>query len=71
MADAPLGKHATVERLPDRAAGALRAWERGGLIPGARIVIVGRADAGVTVALADGRSVLLDPTQASEVIVRD
>lgn len=70
VADAPLGKRATVERLPDRDAGALRAWERGGLIPGARIVIVGCADAGVTVALADGQSVLLNPTQASEVIVR-
>ena len=60
-----------VERLPDRDPEALRAWEEAGLVPGARITVVASASDGVTVLLNDGQMLLLDPAQASGIVVRD
>ena len=60
-----------VERLPDRDPEALRAWEEVGLVPGARITVVASASDGVTVLLNDGQMLLLDPAQASGIVVRD
>ena len=59
-----------VERLPDRDPEALRAWEEAGLVPGARITVVASACDGVTVLLEDGQMLLLDPAQASGIVVR-
>lgn len=60
-----------VDRLPDRDPEALRAWEEVGLVPGARITVVASASDGVTVLLNDGQMLLLDPAQASGIVVRD
>ena len=60
-----------VERLPDRDPEALRAWEEVGLVPGARITVVASDPSGVTVLLEDGQMLLLDPAQASGIIIRD
>lgn len=60
-----------VDRLPDRDPEALRAWEEIGLVPGARIAVVATGADGVTVLLDDGQMLLLDPSQASGIIVRD
>ena len=60
-----------VVRLPDRDPEALRAWEEAGLVPGARITIVASDAGGVTVLLEDGQMLLLDPAQASGIVVRD
>ena len=60
-----------VDRLPDRDPEALRAWEEAGLVPGARITVVASASDGVTVLLNDGQMLLLDPAQASGIVVRD
>jgi len=60
-----------VERLPDRDPDALRAWEEAGLVPDAHITVVASDSAGVTVLLDEGQLLLLDPAQASGIIVRD
>ncbi len=60
-----------VDRLPDRDPEALRAWEEIGLVPGARIAVVATGADGVMVLLDDGQMLLLDPSQASGIIVRD
>ena len=60
-----------VDRLPDRDPEALRAWEEVGLVPGAHITVVATDAEGVTVLLDDGQMLLLDPAQASGIIVRD
>ena len=60
-----------VDRLPDRDPEALRAWEEAGLVPGARITVVASGSDGVTVLLDDGQMLLLDPAQASGIVVRD
>ena len=60
-----------VDRLPDRDPEALRAWEEAGLVPGARITVVASGSDGVTVLLDDGQMLLLDPAQASDIVVRD
>ena len=59
-----------VERLPDRDPQALRAWEEVGLVPGAGVVLVGRAPGALTVALDDGQMVQLEEALASGIIVR-
>ena len=60
-----------VNRLPDRDPEALRAWEEAGLVPGARITVVASGSDGVTVLLDDGQMLVLDPGQASGIVVRD
>ena len=60
-----------VDRLPDRDPEALRAWEEAGLVPGAHITVVASDAGGVTVLLEDGQMLLLDPAQASDIVVRD
>ena len=60
-----------VDRLPDRDPEALRAWEEAGLVPGARITVVASGSDGVTVLLDDGQMLLLDPAQASGILVHD
>ena len=59
-----------VERLPDRDPQALRAWEEVGLVPGADVVLVGRAPGAITVALDDGQMVQLGEALASGIGVR-
>lgn len=66
----PVGSGGEIERLPDRDPCALRAWERSGLILGARVRVVASGQE-ITVALSDGQTVRLEPSQASEIIVRD
>ena len=60
-----------VVRLPDRDPEALRAWKEAGLVPGARVAVVASDAGGVTVLLEDGQMLLLDPAQASGIVVRD
>ena len=60
-----------VVRLPDRDPEALRAWEEAGLVPGAHITVIASDAGGVTVLLEDGQMLLLDPAQASGIVVRD
>ena len=60
-----------IARLPDRDPEALRAWEEVGLVPGAHIAVVATGADGVTVLLEDGQMLVLDPSQASGIIVRD
>ena len=60
-----------IDRLPDRGPEALRAWEEVGLVPGAHIAVVATGADGVTVLLDDGQMLVLDPSQASGIIVRD
>ena len=60
-----------IDRLPDRDPEALRAWEEVGLVPGAHIAVVATGADGVTVLLDDGQMLVLDPSQASGIIVRD
>ena len=66
-----VGDGGLVERLPDRDPQALRAWEEVGLVPGAHITVVACDAGGVTVLLEDGQMLLLDPAQASGIVVRD
>ena len=65
-----VGDCGLVERLPDRDPQALRAWEEVGLVPGAGVVLVGRAPGALTVALDDGQMVQLEEALASGIIVR-
>lgn len=65
-----VGDGGLVERLPDRDPQALRAWEEVGLVPGAGVVLVGRAPGALTVALDDGQMVQLEEALASGIIVR-
>ena len=65
-----VGDGGLVERLPDRDPQALRAWEEVGLVPGAGVVLVGRAPGALTVALDDGQMVQLEESLASGIIVR-
>ena len=60
-----------VVRLPDRDPEALRAWKEAGLVPGAHVAVVASDAGGVTVLLEDGQMLLLDPAQASGIVVRD
>ena len=65
-----VGDGGLVERLPDRDPQALRAWEEVGRVPGAGVVLVGRAPGALTVALDDGQMVQLEEALASGIIVR-
>ena len=60
-----------VVRLPDRDPEALRAWKEAGLVPGAHVAVIASDAGGVTVLLEDGQMLLLDPAQASGIVVRD
>ena len=60
-----------VVRLPDRDPEALRAWKEAGLVPGAHVAVVASDAGGVTILLEDGQMLLLDPAQASGIVVRD